>query len=211
MKFFCSCLLFTLSLIPVTLFSTVLHAQAPDGVYIRNFVTSGNGCRPGTYSYLLSPDKQTLQILFSDFIAELAPANFLPAGSAKPRNQNCNISFQMQLPPGISQTWDRTEHRGFVDTTGGATAELTARYHLTGPGGFNTVRSHSWQPDSLDAYTIINEQLGGGWTKCGGVNLLSINTSIRLAGQAHGYNTITVDDITHRSEIILRFRYRSCQ
>lgn len=186
--------------------STAALSQAPD-VQIRDFAASGNGCPPGSYSYLLTPDRQTLQILFSEFVSELAPPGFFVT---QPPTKSCTISFQMRLPPGISVSWFRTEHRGFVDTSGGASGQFWARYYLPGEGGFDTVRIYPWGPNTVGLYTVVNDNLGGSWTRCGGDRLMTVNTRIRLTGRPHNYNTISVDDITQRAETLLRFRYMSC-
>lgn len=187
--------------------SSALSFTAPNQTTIEGFNANGDGCPSGSYSYLLTPDKQTLQILFSKFIAELAPVGTFVSN---PPTRACTVSFQLKLPAGLALTWYRTEHRGFADTSGGASGQFVARYYLPGQGGFDVFRSFPINPYQVAAYTVINDNLGGSWTACGGSRLLSINTRIRLSGRPTGYNTLTVDDETEKVETILRFRYRSC-
>lgn len=186
--------------------SAYAFAQAPN-VQIRNFAASGDGCPPGSYEYLLTPEKEVLQILFSQYTAELAPPGFF---ISNPPTRSCTISFQMRLPPGLSVSWYRTEHRGFVDTSGGASGQLWARYYLPGEGGFDTVRIYPWGPGTVGAYTVVHDELGAGWTRCGGDRLMTVNTRIRLSGRPNNYNAMTVDDLTERVETALYFQYRSC-
>lgn len=176
-------------------------------VNIKQFAASGDGCPPGSYDYILSSDKTTLQILFSQFIAELAPAGELVSF---PPTRGCTISVELNLPPGISVSWYRTEHRGFADTTGGARGQFRARYYLPGEGGFDTFKTYSFNPGQAGSYTVVNDNIGAGWTRCGGTQLMSINTRVRLDGRPHGYNTLSVEDETNRVETLLRLRYRSC-
>jgi hypothetical protein len=175
---------------------------------IENFIANGDGCPNGSFVYQFTPDKQTLQILFSNFIAELAPAYF---NVSNPPTRACTISFRIALPPGLSISWYRTEHRGFADTSGGASGQFWTRYYLPGTGGFDAVRTYTFVPGDVGPYTVLHENLGGSYTPCGGQRFLSLNTRVRLFGRTYGYNTLTVDDATQAVETILRFRYRSCR
>jgi hypothetical protein len=175
--------------------------------HIENFIANGDGCPPGSFVYQFTPDKQTLQILYSNFIAELAPIQF---NVTHPPTRNCTISFKIALPPGISVSWYRTEHRGFADTSGGAQGQFWTRYYLPGTGGFDAIRTYTFPSGQVGPYTVIHENLGGSYTPCGGQRLLSVNTRVRLYGRTFGYNTLSVDDETQSVETILRFRYRSC-
>ncbi len=183
-------------------------AQNPNDVYISKFTANGDGCPTGSYSYLLTPDKSTLQILFSSFIAELAPAGTFVSN---PPTRACTLALQLHLPPGIALSWYASEHRGFADTSGGASGQFWARYYLPGAGGFDVFRTYPINPGTVASYTVINNALGGTWTRCGGDQLLSVNTRLRLSGRVNGYNTLTVDDETNRVETLLRFRYQSCR
>ncbi len=196
------------SLLLSGLLSPLGVALADNQTRIEEFAANGDGCPHGSISYLFTPDKQTLQILFSNFIAELAPRSMYVSN---PPTRTCTISFKLAVPPGLSLSWYKTEHRGFADTSGGASGQFWSRYYLPGSGGFDAIRTYSVAPGTVGPYTVINENLGGSWTPCGGKRLLSVNTRVRLFGSTYGYNTLTVDDETQTVETVLRFRYQSCQ
>jgi hypothetical protein len=176
-------------------FGSTLQAQ----IRVTSFQASGNGCPPGSTDHILSSDQQTLQLLFSQFIAEL------PGESVK----SCNVQLQLEVPPGIALSWYRTEHRGFIDTTGGADAEFIGRYLVQG-AGLDFENTQTWPPQTLGGYLVTSQSPGHKWTKCGGQQKLTMRTMIRLKGRPVGFNTLTVDDKTFRAESRLFFTTKRC-
>ncbi|WP_141732883.1 DUF4360 domain-containing protein [Oligoflexus tunisiensis] len=168
-------------------------------ILVTSFHASGNGCPPGSTDHILSSDQQTLQILFSQFIAEL------PGESTK----SCNVQLQLEVPQGLALSWYRTEHRGFIDTSGGADAEFIGRYHAQG-AGLDFENTQSWPAQTVGDYLVTSQSPGHKWTKCGGKQKLTMRTMIRLKGQPVGFNTLTVDDKTFRAESRLFFTTKRC-
>ena len=175
---------------------SLIWAQS-NQLQIESFKTSGNGCPAGTYTWLLSGDRQTLEILFNNFTAQR------PGQPTK----SCNVSLDVAVPPGHAVSWYRTEHRGFVDTTGGATGEFSARYFLQGAGGFDTEKNQSWQPNSVEDYLIINDNPSSSWSRCGGKQKMSVHTQLKIKG---GDGMLSLDSESHRAETVLHFAFKPC-
>lgn len=171
-----------------------------DTVAIESIQASGNGCPEGSFTSLLSGDKQTLSLLFNQFIVQM------PQGTPV---KSCNLQITLHIPEHTSLSWYRTEHRGFVDTSGGATGEFWARYMLQG-AGLDFEKAETWAPGTVDAYTIISESPSRRWTRCGTQQKVLLRTKIALKGTPLDFNIITVDDQSQRVEALLLFAYRSC-
>ncbi|MBD2777768.1 DUF4360 domain-containing protein [Iningainema tapete] len=177
----------------------------PEGsVRIVGFAYGGTGCPQGSVGSVISRDQSTIELLYDRFVAELG------TGASRSSQSNCTVSFQLEYPAGFSVSWDRVEHRGFADTTGGAQAELRARYYIPGEGGFDTVRVYSFPDNSAEDYTIVQDNISTAFTQCGATIPLSVNTRVRLFGTPSNFNTLTVDSMTNKVRTLLNLRWRRC-
>ncbi|MBD2777770.1 DUF4360 domain-containing protein [Iningainema sp. BLCCT55] len=177
----------------------------PEGsVRIVGFAYGGTGCPQGTVGSIISADQSTIELLFDRFLAELGQ------GATLSPQSNCTVSFRLEYPAGYSVSWNRVEHRGFADTTGGAQGELRARYYIPGTGGFDVVRVASFPDNTAADYTIVQDNISSAFTQCGASVPLSVNTRVRLFGTPTAFNTLTVDSITNKVKTILNLRWRRC-
>ena len=184
------------------------QAKELEGVTIADFAYAGSGCPPNSADYLLSDDKKTLEILFSDFQANLQPKK-MGVADYPPQN-NCSVSVKMKIPPGYSASWHRVEHRGFADTSGGARGQLRARYYIPGEGGFDENRIFNFKKNYVRDYTVLHDSISTAYTRCGTNVPMTVNTRVRLYDKPTGYNALTVDSISKKVSTKLFFKYRKC-
>lgn len=177
----------------------------PEGsVKIEGFAYGGTGCPQGSVGSIISKDRSTIELLFDKFQAELSSKVTLSPQS------NCTVSFKLSYPAGWSLSWDRVEHRGFADTTGGAQGELRSRYYIPGSSGFDVTRVYEFPDNTAQDYTIVQDNINTAYTQCGASVPLSVNTRVRLYGNPTGYNALTVDSITSKVKTILYFKWQRC-
>lgn len=104
----------------------------PREVYIVSVVWNGSGCKMGAQqdtNYNLTPDRQTIQIIYSNYIAQSSP-NAAPADQRK----NCVLNFRLNVPRNWQYTVSETIFRGFADT-GVCNAFIKASYWFSGQTG----------------------------------------------------------------------------
>ncbi len=178
----------------------------PEGtVKIEGFAYGGSGCPQGSVGSIISKDQSTIELLFDKFQAELDTKKTLFSPQS-----NCSVSLQLQYPDGWSVSWDRVEHRGFADLSGGAQGQLRARYFIAGNGGFDVNRIYNFPTGDVEDYTIVQDAISDVFTECGAVVPLTVDTRVRLYGTPTGYNALTVDSESAKVRTLLRFRWRRC-
>ncbi|BAY20716.1 hypothetical protein NIES2100_04590 [Calothrix sp. NIES-2100] len=177
-------------------------------VYIKDFTYAGSGCPANSVASLFSDDRQTLELLFDQFQANLQPTKMGEA--AFPPQSNCSISLKLHVPAGWSASWHRVEHRGFADTSGNANGQLRARYYIPGAGGFDELRVYDFPSKMVRDYTIVNDAISTAQTQCSADVPMTVTTRIRLSGNPTGYNALTVDSISKKVKTILHFRWQRC-
>jgi hypothetical protein len=104
----------------------------PRTVYIKSVVWNGSGCKMGAQqdtNYNLTPDRSTIQILYSNYIAQASP-NSTPADGRK----NCLLNFNLNVPSNWQYSISKTIFRGFADI-GSCTAYIKASFWFTGQTG----------------------------------------------------------------------------
>jgi hypothetical protein len=107
-------------------------APDPASVYIKSVVWNGSGCKMGAQqdtNYNLSPDRRTIQIIYSNYIAQSSP-NSAPTDQRK----NCVLNFSLHIPSNWVYSVSQTIFRGFADTSV-CTAFIKASYWFSGQTG----------------------------------------------------------------------------
>ncbi|MDD1417083.1 DUF4360 domain-containing protein [Dolichospermum sp. ST_con] len=201
----------TFVLTPAVLLSLTLPHQsfaqeaAPGSVKITDFTFGGNGCPERSVGSLISNNRSTIELLFDKFIVEL-PSKRYPQQSA------CTVSFKLEYPKGWSATLHKVQHRGFADTSGGATGEIRSKYYIPGEGGVEKTQVYQIPAGKTEDYKVETDLLSTAYTPCNTMNVpMSVNTRIRLSGgDGQKFNTLTVDSISQKVKTILNFKWKKC-
>ena len=199
-----SAVLLSLNLPLPTLAQSVL-APPPGTVTIQNVTYNGSGCPLGSVAYSITPDRTSVELLFSKFAAELDTKTTQFSSQT-----NCSVSVQLKYPSGWSVSWDRVEQRGFVDLSGGAQGQIRSRFYIPGDGGFDVNRVYNFPANDVVDYTEVQDAISDVFTQCGAQVPLDVDTRIRLYGTPTGYNTVTVDSETTKVRTLLHLTWQQC-
>ena len=117
--------LFATSVLALIASQAAVAGQNLGAVTIEKVGYAGNGCPGGSASVVLAPDKQSVSVLFDDYIAE--------AGGQGQRTfdrKKCDIALGLKIPRGISVSLIGADYRGYLDLPHRASATLTRDYFL---------------------------------------------------------------------------------
>lgn len=169
-------------------------------VEISSVIYNGNGCPSGTAVDVLTPDKQTVSLLFSDFVAETGDSRF--------DRKACSLSLSLHVPQGLTVAIIGYDYRGFayIPTTRGSRGRFRTEYFFAGSSGpVSSVDfgagtfSDFFIDDNIDFEQIV-------WSECGrDVNLRS-NTSILALGH-DAYVSVDTADISTSIEYQLQWKF----
>ena len=176
----------------ITLAAAVPSAQAnPNTVYFQAPAIAGNGCPAGTTDFAITPDGQTLSILFDAF-------------SAAPGNKTCNIAVPVHVPNGFQVSLMTADYRGFVK----GSAILSRSYFFAGDTGPNLstplAGSGSGQ-EYIQSDNVITSS--NSYSKCGEDVNLRINSRIRTNTNS---SSISIDSLDLQNGMIFHLQYGPC-
>lgn len=196
-----------LGLIFITLsISPISFASPPAELSSLHY--SGSGCPTGSIGHLYSDDRTTLEILLDHLQVNLQPQSM--GSTIFPSSTNCSINVALLLQPAYTIQWNRTEHRGFADTSGGAQGRLDFRYRLVGPGAIDQKLNRLFESPFVGNFTEIHD-LQSNWSPCNSPGFaLRMDINMRLLGSPSGYNSITLDAASQAAKAVLRFQFQRC-
>lgn len=165
----------------------------------------GTGCPAGSASVALSPDQQSLSILFDQYVVE--------AGGGKTFDRkNCNIAIPVHVPQGYSVSVIAIDYRGFIGLPAGARAQLAVNYFLSsGSGSVRTQKtfvgpasSDYVKRDSLGLEAVV-------WSGCGASTNLRANTTLLVQSNTRRQQAMaTVDSADVQAGLIYHLQWRRC-
>ena len=142
-----------------------------------------NGCPPGSYTVVTSPDRTTLSILFDQFELDTQ------AGGGAALGKVCHISHPLELPPNMSLGVYKVDYRGFAKLGPAQQAALEVKYSL-GPHGNEHGRVFRRKvKGSHEGDYTFTENIGAGQMKrvgCGSDAKLDVTIALALTGAGAG-------------------------
>ncbi|WP_020397058.1 DUF4360 domain-containing protein [Thiolinea disciformis] len=161
-----------------------------NAVYFGKPAIAGSGCKAGSTDYALTPDGQTLSILFDSY-------------SASSGNKACNLAIPVHVPSGYQVSLLTADYRGFVQGAG----DLRRSYFFAGSTGPSLVTPMTskagkeyLQRDNMLSMTKV-------FSACGKDVNLRINSRIVPKGYK---STISVDSLDLKNGIIFQLKYKKC-
>lgn len=187
--------------------SQTTFAAGVSDVRIQNVGYAGNGCPAGSASVVISPDKQSVSVLFDEYIAE--------AGGPGQRTfdrKKCDVAFGLKIPSGLSVSLIDADYRGFTDLPRGAQATFTRDYFFAGSQGPSL--NSRWNGSRSNDF-LIKDRLGvlaNVWSPCGADVILRSKTAATVRTQRGNDALMMVDSIDLRAKTVFRynFQYRTC-
>ncbi len=185
-----------LTIVLASTMMTLLASQAsvaapnPNSVYFQDPAIAGSGCPGGTTDYAITPDGQTLTILFDAY-------------SADPGNATCNIAVPVHVPGGFQVSLMTADYRGFVE----GQAELRRSYFFAGATG-PSLKTDMNAPGGKE-YTERDSLLTMSNTvaRCGQDVNLRIQSRIRTKNNG---SSISVDSLDLNNGMVFQLQYKKC-
>jgi hypothetical protein len=176
-------------------------ASPPDQLAIDVVTVNGSGCPASTASVQVSPDNTSFRVVFSGYLAWTGPG-------AAPTDfrKNCQFSFQIDRPDGLTYAVEQAEYSGFAQLEDGVTAVQAAHYYFQGDSDtvstkheFTGPLSRRWH--TTDAFDVAALR----FAPCGAQRNLNVNTELRVQPGAEGLNVMVMD-----AAIDYQLTWRTC-
>ncbi len=183
-----------------------LLAENPSDVRLGNPEYGGTGCPAGSAAVAISPDAQSLSILFDKFVAE--------AGGTTRRTMDrktCNIAVPVLVPQGYSVSVFQIDYRGFNSLPYGAYSNFNVEYFFAGTRG--PVYEKRFD-GLLEGQYLLNNTLVQAttvWSPCGQSAILRANTGMMVRTNGAGQPAMsTVDSVDVSAGLIFNLRWKRC-
>lgn len=168
---------------------------------------AGSGCPAGTTSFTLSPDNQSVSILFDNYIVTT------DANSSVAR-RSCAIAIPLEVLPGQQIKFVRADYRGFNHLPNGTESRFSVEYFLAGSSTTPYVRVFEGPlsedyliQDGLDTSNIQ-------WSGCGKPLIFRINSDVAVYKQNSTEDPMTAVDsadlTVHDQNMSFYFVVRTC-
>lgn len=167
---------------------------------------NGTGCPMGKVSASITPDGQSLSILFSSF--EVAAGG--NTGKISDRKA-CNIAIPVHVPQGLSVSIVKMDYRGYQHLPVNSSAVFDVEYFFAGQNGPAYRKNFYGAADgnftlSNDIYAAANV-----WSACGAdVNL---RTNASIAVQTNSYYeqaNMTLDSVDVNAGVVYQLSWKTC-
>jgi len=191
-------------------FITARQTVAAPAVFnITGIIVNGNGCPEGSAIYVLSADRQSVTITFSDFGAEVGPGIPLSLSEA-----SCQVTLGIEVPSGFSFAVTTVDYRGFYELDPAVTATQSTLYYFQSALQESTARGNMVGPIVGDEYTFrdtfnITET---NFSPCGEATVMNMNSILQVnnAANPQGSGLITSDSIDAALTQTVNFLWMAC-
>jgi hypothetical protein len=177
-----------------------------DSVYLGNPSYNGTGCPTRSAAVALSPDQQSLSILFDRFSAE--------AGGQTGKDldrKTCDIAVPVHVPQGLSVSVFKVDYRGFNSLPYGAYSQFNVEYFFAGNRG--PTYKKTFNGSLTDSYLLTNTLAATAiiWSPCGQDVNLRVNSSMLVrTNSAREAALATVDSADIHSGLVYHLAWRRC-
>lgn len=159
------------ALAAMVLVSSEVFAQ----MTIRGVRVEGSGCGPTTAQAVITPDAQTLSVLFDNYTAEIGEGSQNP--NFRKMIKNCNVLIDVDVASGTQYAIEQVNFRGFAALPNSAFGYH--RFSQVIPGKIPSLREAQLKGGVVDNYDVTIKTKPGRspWSVCNNrvqtVNLLT--------------------------------------
>jgi hypothetical protein len=180
----------------------------PDGSAIEDLRLQGDGCPAGSAEAIITEDRQSFLVLFSEYEAATFPGN---GGEDK----NCTFFVKIRTPQGLSLQIAKVWYEGAVVLDKpGMRAEQRARYWWAGSSPpAREFRSEMTGPKD-ESYVFQDELWLGAFSRCNSTHELVARTRITIRNNQSKTGEGYINTTTAGGDVAMKFRFnpfwRSC-
>jgi hypothetical protein len=176
-----------------------------DDIYLGEPGYGGTGCPAGTVSVTLSPDAQSLSLLFDEYQVVVGGSS----GKTLDR-KSCNIAIPVHVPQGYSVSIFKIDYRGYNYLPKNANSKFSVEYFFAGDKG--PIFSKSFYGPLDKDYLITNSLKATSvvWSACGADVNLRTNTSMRIKTYNNKEAIASVDSQDVNAAIIYQLKWKKC-
>lgn len=177
-----------------------------DTVRLGTPAYGGTGCPANSAAVALSPDNQSLSILFDQYVVE--------AGGNTGRDtdrKTCNIAVPVHVPQGLSVSVFQVDYRGFNSLPYGAYSQFNVEYFFAGARGPSYQKTFNGALSSQ--YLLTNTLIASAvvWSPCGQDVNLRVNSAMLVRTNAQRQQAMsTVDSADIHAGLIYHLAWRRC-
>lgn len=179
-----------------------------DQVWIEDVKWAGSGCPVGSVARTLSNDKQTVTLMFDNYVASVGPGIVITESY-----KNCQINIKLHIPQGWTYTVFQTQYRGYYSLESGVKGTQKSIYYFSGDTRQWSAQSTFVGPASQD-YHFWDNIATDTWVycQCGATTSLNINTSLRMqsANPKKYSGFMSTDSIDHKVIHVLGLQWKRC-
>jgi hypothetical protein len=190
--------------------AAAVAAQAPDRIQIRSARYSGSGCKQGTVSTTISPDRTIITFGFDEFQATIG------GSSQTDQQKNCQIHLDLSYPSGFQMSVMDATYHGYARLDPGVRANFISSYYFSQDAGAQAMtRSTIQGPEFVNGKTYTKKDslqtTSMVYSPCGANGILNVNNRIALTSSVRGAKgEVTNDDATFKFTQSLRVSWRRC-
>jgi hypothetical protein len=118
-----------MKLTALTLLAAAVTAQTPDKIQIQSARYSGSGCRQGTVSTTISPDRSVITFGFDEFQATIGGA------TQSDQQKNCQLHLDLRYPSGYQMSVMDATYHGYARLDNGVRANFISSYYFSQDAG----------------------------------------------------------------------------
>lgn len=181
-------------------------ASPVEGLILGQPMVGGSGCPGDTVGATLSPDGNSLSLLFDNYQARVGGAT-----RQSMDRKTCNISIPVTVPQGYSVSVINVDYRGFNSLPHGAQSTFSVEYFFAGSRGPEF--SKTFRGPLQDTFLINNELIAQSsvWSACGAETTMRVNSSLFLQSNRSRDEAIaSVDSADVSSAVIFQLSWKRC-
>jgi hypothetical protein len=198
--------LFTKMMLSAVLIASATATAQAEQLRLGDPAYGGTGCPAGSASVTVSPDQQSLSVLFDNYLTEAGYTN-----GRQVDRKSCNFVIPVHVPQGYSIAVYQVDYRGFNALPSGARSRFSAESFFAGSRG-PVMRRNFTGPVNND-FTLTDGILASNlvWAPCGSSVTLRVNSSMMTTTNSAFDQAISgIDSLDLSSGLIYHIQWRRC-
>ncbi|MBC7691960.1 MAG: DUF4360 domain-containing protein [Methylotenera sp.] len=180
--------------------------EIPPGIQLGLPIYGGTGCPVGSISATLSPNAQTLTVLFDQFTLEAGKA----VGKATDA-RFCHINIPFQVPKGYNVSIVQGDYRGFLSLPAASQAQFDASFFMAGSAPFKYGRTYRGAMSENYTMTGPVNPAKRIWSPCG--QDIQLNSTLQLSVSSNAQSEqalFTLDSADLQAGMVYQLDWKAC-